>query len=942
MRRRPGVVAGALLAALLVPVPTVAQADPPAPAAGLPPLVEDAVITTISGGTASLRLANLLVSSGRWPIRFAVSAPEHGVLTGDCASGFCVYTPDAGHVGLEKLRVVVTGAAGAAEATYWITTRPNLAPVAFDDRIVLDDGTPALFDLKIDDDGGPQGSRAVEIVSAPRHGTLVCRESRQCTYNPVPGYRGPDAATYRYRDGGLTSAPATIAFAVEANRPPQLLDQVVMVRAGDSLPVYANATDTDRAPLTTELVDPPAHGTVTDCGPAGCTYEAEPGHLGADEFTWRAGDGRAWSPPARVLVSVRGNVAPYAYDEMASAPAPGATSRHAPASDVDGDRLAYQLVRPPAVGTATCDDVCAFTAPEEGVTEPVSLDYRASDGKRWTRTATITWQPVPVDTLALSGSVSRLHALNDRTTRLSLGARYTPGSTGRSVEIVDAPAHGTVTGCDETFCDLVPDPGFVGEDRMAWRATDSVGPGEVVTSAITVSAAGVPRVDGGATRKLPQGQSRLVRFEVSERDGDPTHLVIERQPAHGRVEHCSGTTCVYTTDPDHVGPDSFTWRAEDRSGTSATVTTAVQVDADAPPSVRPVTVAATAGRASTVLLPDGVDPNGFPVRTRVETLPRRGALRCAGPACTYLADPGAGGTDTFTVVGHDGTRTSAAAVVTVNVRPDTPPTVLDRVAVQYEADQPGAGIWLPASDPGSDQPLSAQIVEQPPHGRLHSCWELRCSYEPDPGFVGRDVFSWRATDGRRLSPIVTQRIIVGTPPPPDLVLSRATASAREAGVGRAVRLATTVRAIGDDAVHLSVEHVIPRGVVVDRGSLPGGCRLRSVSVICAQDVLGAGTSRTFVLRGYAVAPGDLAMTVQARSDQLAARFLRHRLRVSGHACTIVGTGGRDRLRGTRGNDVICGLDGDDVLRGRRGNDVLIGGDGRDRLVGGPGRDRLRQ
>jgi hypothetical protein len=57
-------------------------------------------------------------------------------------------------------------------------------------------------------------------------------------------------------------------------------------------------------------------------------------------------------------------------------------------------------------------------------------------------------------------------------------------------------------------------------------------------------------------------------------------------------------------------------------------------------------------------------------------------------------------------------------------------------------------------------------------------------------------------------------------------------------------------------------------------------------------------------------------------------------------CTIVGTGGRDRLVGSALNDVICGGGGNDVIWGLAGDDSLIGGSGNDTLIGGPGNDAL--
>lgn len=60
----------------------------------------------------------------------------------------------------------------------------------------------------------------------------------------------------------------------------------------------------------------------------------------------------------------------------------------------------------------------------------------------------------------------------------------------------------------------------------------------------------------------------------------------------------------------------------------------------------------------------------------------------------------------------------------------------------------------------------------------------------------------------------------------------------------------------------------------------------------------------------------------------------------GRPATIVGTGGKDRIRGTGKADVIVALGGNDVVKGRGGRDVICGGGGKDKLLGGAGRDVL--
>jgi uncharacterized delta-60 repeat protein len=63
-------------------------------------------------------------------------------------------------------------------------------------------------------------------------------------------------------------------------------------------------------------------------------------------------------------------------------------------------------------------------------------------------------------------------------------------------------------------------------------------------------------------------------------------------------------------------------------------------------------------------------------------------------------------------------------------------------------------------------------------------------------------------------------------------------------------------------------------------------------------------------------------------------------RCAGHAATIVGTSGRDRLVGTRKADVIVALGGSDRISGGGGNDIICGGSGNDAISGGNGNDKL--
>jgi hypothetical protein len=69
--------------------------------------------------------------------------------------------------------------------------------------------------------------------------------------------------------------------------------------------VLLNDADLDLEPLTSRLVTPTAHGTVTLRADGGFTYVPAPGYFGNDAFTYVAHDGLLDSSPATVAIVVR-------------------------------------------------------------------------------------------------------------------------------------------------------------------------------------------------------------------------------------------------------------------------------------------------------------------------------------------------------------------------------------------------------------------------------------------------------------------------------------------------------------------------------------------------------------------------------------------------------------------------------------------------------------
>lgn len=936
--RRTGAVVGALALGLaLAPTPTgaSAHAENTAPASGLAPLLRDMDGPAVAGVARGVDLASMA-----WPGRvavtsYSVSEPAHGSLVGNCASGACTYVPDEGHLGADELVVTATNAAGTSlPATLRLTTRPNLPPTVYDDRRILDAGATLRFALEVSDDT-TVGRSAIVIVDAPDHGGLAC-EATTCTYTPDPGFVGADALQWQVDDGPHLSRVATTALVVEENAPPLLLDGTAMVRSGGTVDIPAQSSDSDGAPRNLSVVQPPQHGRIGPCTSDSCTYTADPGYTGTDQFTWRAGDGRAWSAPARMLVTVRPNVAPRAGDLYTNGFE--GENRVAPASDVDLDPLTYELLVPPRHGTAVCTDLCTWT-PDQGFVGTDTFTYRASDGQAWSGPGSVTIEvgpasdsPTPV---AYDGSFS---AVADHPARWQIPVS---GLTEPLAEVVTPPAHGTITGCSGTTCEYVPDDGYLGADLFRWRATGS---GSTTTptvdARVVVRSNRTPAALSPVSTRVTTGATRRIYFSAEDDDGPLERVVIDAQPSHGSIAFCSGLVCHYTADAGYTGPDSFTWRADDGAARSAPRTTSVEVAAPSARIVPDTTVDAVAGRQVVVAL-----DRAFPV-----TLPKLGDLRCHLTRCTYTAAPTVTGTDSFQVVSAEEPR-SERATVTIRVHADAAPRIGQTRTMSIDPATPyHSWVPLPVTDP-EGQPLQVQLVRQPTHGTIVTCEPSQCVYEPDPGFRGIDDFTWRATDGRTLSAVATQRVLVGDVATPGARVA-VSSSARRVPIGAAVRWRATVRASSiDDASDVSVLWRIPTAFRIDPRSTPRGCTVRVQTVRCGIGDLAVGDTRELALKGVAVRRRSSAVSVRVESDGILLAQGGRSILATGTSCTEVGTFARDRIVGSTRDDVLCGLGGDDVLRGLGGDDVLLGGDGddvlvggsgRDRLIGGPGRDRQHQ
>jgi hypothetical protein len=90
------------------------------------------------------------------------------------------------------------------------------------------------------------------------------------------------------------------------NQPPVATGDAFVRKSGNhdaTGNVLGNDSDADGDPLTAALVTDAVNGSVTLAPDGAFTYRSRPPHQGADAFTYRVSDGRAWSAPVTVTVT---------------------------------------------------------------------------------------------------------------------------------------------------------------------------------------------------------------------------------------------------------------------------------------------------------------------------------------------------------------------------------------------------------------------------------------------------------------------------------------------------------------------------------------------------------------------------------------------------------------------------------------------------------------
>jgi VCBS repeat-containing protein len=261
-------------------------------------------------------------------------------------------------------------------------------------------------------------------------------------------------------------------------------------------------------------------------------------------------------------------------------------------------------------------------------------------------------------------------------------------------------------------------------------------------------------------------------------DGDPLTAVLEKGVSSGILTLNADGSFIYEPYQDFNGTDSFTYKANDGSSDSnvATVTITVNSIDDEPIAVDDSVTTDEDVPVDIDVLGNDKGLTDTPIGLAVEIPPQHGTAEVIeGPIPSNITDMVSGayvrytpaanfnGQDSFSYTVTDVDGDSSTATVWVTVNPVKYP--LTAIGNEYDVEEDDVliveapGVFRNDEDVDGN-PLIAVLESGVSHGNLVLNEDGSFTYTPDPGFVGKVNFNYKASDGIEFSDVATVTIII--------------------------------------------------------------------------------------------------------------------------------------------------------------------------------------
>ncbi len=764
------------------------------------------------------------------------------------ASGAFTYTPLPGFIGADSFTYRVSdGIASSGDITVTLlVASPEAVADQYFTGINQSLSISAPTQGVLNNDFSPTGTPLhATLVSQPSHGTLSLSLDGTFTYTPDEGFSGNDTFSYIARNYLGDSNPATVNITVDdsgtingpgsngtpvlpgpvANGNSYTVNQGINLYVRPKVGLLVNDVSPDGVALVAQLVQGPAHGTLSLSADGSFVYSGDVGFLGADQFTYRVSDGRVWSGAAVASLSVV-NETPIGvaddYQIHSGQTLRAAWSSRVLANDTDAEQnpLTALLISGPAHGSLTLGaDGTFIYQSSSGYVGSDTFTYQPYDGTTYGAAAVVTIHVVNAAPIAQGENYTVAHdaVLQATVSNGLLANDEDPDGDLRVLQIISGPANGTFVMTDSGAFTYRANARFVGQDTIVYRIFDGFEYSSSTTAviAVTNSAPGA-QTDAYSMNhdtSLVVGPEAGVLSNDADADGDLLNVLVSQAPLHGNLTLQPNGAFYYVPNAGYFGSDSFSYVADDGAQLSGVTLVTLNVANHAPTTnidaysvVHDGVLALLSGAG---VLANDSDQEGDKFIAEIVTGPAKGTLTLSATgALLYTPNANITGFDTFTYRTYDGVSYSGSTQVTIEIKNAAPigngdaytlaansalyassadgvyrtvpgtrnlspvanlgslttPSLLESASTDLSVTNLPGDRSVLANDIDDDgDRLSVTLVVGPAYGTLDLRSNGAFVYIPRKDFVGADSFSYSVSDGISVSAPISVSLQVERP-----------------------------------------------------------------------------------------------------------------------------------------------------------------------------------
>ena len=641
----------------------------------------------------------------------------------------------------------------------------NDAPEADDDSFTIDEGAVLSDNVTGSDPDGD--SLTYVLVSGPAYYTsFVFNANGTFTYDHDGSETTQTTFTFKAYDGFLYSEEATITINITpVNDAPVANDDTFTVDEAGTLNENATGSDAEDDPLTFILVSGPMYASSFTLNADGSfEYIHDGSENFSDSFTFKVSDGDLESNTATITINITPiNEAPTADDDSFTVDEGGTENGTATGSDPDGDGLTFILVDGPMYADY-------FILNADGTYQYIhdgsenfsdSFTFKVNDGLLDSNIATITITITPVNDAPVA---------NDDTFTVDEAGTLNENATGSDAEndpltfiLVSGPSFASsfTLNADGSF-EYIHDGSENFSDSFTFKVSDGDLDSNTATITIDITPVNDDPIADDDGFAVDEGDDYDGNVSASDPDGDDLVFILVDDVLYGTLTFNADGSFTYIHDGSENHSDSFTFKVNDGTVDSnvATIDIVINPINDAPTSANDAFTVLEGGSSTRTLV--GLDPDGPALSFVLVNNTTRGLLVFNGlGGYTYTHNGGTATADSFTFYVTDGLLSSQIYTVNITITqlPDpnaAPISTPDAVTVDeggFIEDR------VNGSDPDGD-PITYILVGNVSNGTLIFNADGTYRYDHNGTETTADSFSYRVSDGRRLSAISVVTITV--------------------------------------------------------------------------------------------------------------------------------------------------------------------------------------